>query len=174
MFREDKATQIAAQFLQLADGSMKYLNLIKLLYLSDKQMLLRWGEPMIYDQWYSMRYGPVVSKTYELIKAGIAPGDYWSDHICTKGNFAIFQSDPGNADLSSAENAIITEVYEEYGNMDQWDLVRLSHTFPEWSAPGRSSRPISYEDVLLSSGFSPSIIQDIIENIESQNVGNAC
>ena len=57
MFREDKATQMAARFLHHSNGRMEYLKLIKLLYLADKKMLQRCGEPIVYDTWYSMAKG---------------------------------------------------------------------------------------------------------------------
>ena len=35
-----------------------------------------------------------------------------------------------------------------YGKMNRWDLVNLSHQFPEWRNPEGSALPISYEDIL--------------------------
>jgi hypothetical protein len=41
----EKATEAAAKFLKLRGGRMSYLKLIKLLYLLDREALLRWGRP---------------------------------------------------------------------------------------------------------------------------------
>ena len=45
-FNERRATEAAARFLKLRGGRMSYLKLIKLLYLLDREALLRWGRPV--------------------------------------------------------------------------------------------------------------------------------
>jgi uncharacterized phage-associated protein len=46
---------------------MAYIKLIKLLYLADREALLRWGRPITTDRHVSMPKGPVVSQIYDLI-----------------------------------------------------------------------------------------------------------
>ena len=90
MFRQDKVTQMAARFLNLAGKQMPYLLLLKLLYLADKEMLLKWGKPISYDQWVSMDWGPVLSTTYDLIKGPpIGQSSYWADHIKNVGRYDV-------------------------------------------------------------------------------------
>ena len=168
MFREDKATQMAARFLQLSKGQMPYLKLIKLLYMADKQMLLTRGKPIVYDAWVSMKKGPVLSTTYDLIKQNDG-STYWSRHIRTKGYDALLESDPGTDNLSRAEEHIIEAVFAQYGHVDKWDLVELTHDFPEWKNPGNSSCPISYETVLRLAGIPADSIVDILDNIDARN-----
>ena len=48
-FNEKKATQAAARFLRLCKGCMNYMKLIKLLYIADREALLRWGRPITTD-----------------------------------------------------------------------------------------------------------------------------
>src|SRR5580700_11401212 len=121
MFREDKATQMAARFLQLANGRMPYMKLLKLLYLADKQMLLCWGKPIVYDRWFSTKSGPVLSATYDLITAHAQDPTYWSRYIRTDGYDVVLENDPGSDDLSRAEDRIIDDVFEKYDNSDRWD-----------------------------------------------------
>ena len=78
------------------------------------------------------------------------------------------KSDPGDDDLSRAENAIIDQTYRELGHKSQWDVVEMTHTFPEWNDPGKSSEPILYDDVLRVDGFSRAERDDILENIAMQ------
>src|SRR6266699_5311591 len=66
-FNERRATEAAARFLKLRGGRMSYLKLIKLLYLLDREALLRWGAPVTTDRYVSMDDGPVVSNIYSLI-----------------------------------------------------------------------------------------------------------
>lgn len=170
MFRQDKSTQMAAQFLQLAGGRMPYIALLKLLYLADKEMLLRWGKPVTYDRWVSMRKGPVLSATYDLIKAPDTRPTYWNSHIQTVDHEVRLVDAPGSDALSQAEDAIIAEVFQEHGSKDRWDLVDLTHELPEWSDPGSGTVEITYADVLKVEGLSAEEIRDTLDNIAAQDV----
>ena len=66
-FDEAKAMQAAAYFLKLRGGQMHYINLIKLLYLTDREALIRWGAPVTTDRHASMDNGPVTSRILNLI-----------------------------------------------------------------------------------------------------------
>jgi uncharacterized phage-associated protein len=68
LFNEAKATQAAARLLKLRGGSMSYIKLMKLLYLADREALIRWGRPITTDRYVSMDNGPVLSRIYNLIR----------------------------------------------------------------------------------------------------------
>jgi uncharacterized phage-associated protein len=150
-FNERRATEAAARFLKLRGGRMKYLKLIKLLYLLDREALLRWGAPVTTDQYVSMDNGPVVSRIYELIRDEAAPGtdSFWRRHISAPEDWDVtLIAEPEPAEVSPAENALIDEIFARYGKMGRWDLVRLSHDLPEWQDPKGSAIPIAYRDIL--------------------------
>ena len=67
MFNERKVAQMAAFFLQQAGGTLNILKLMKLLYLSEREAMNRYGEPLSYDAMVSMPHGPVLSMTYECM-----------------------------------------------------------------------------------------------------------
>jgi uncharacterized phage-associated protein len=167
MFREDKATEMAAQFLHRAGGRMEYIELLKLMYNADKRMLLEYNRPMTYDDWVSLRYGPVLSRTYDLIKQP-EPG-YWSEHIRTSGYFAELVTDPGSDALSRAEDRIVDQVFKEHGHKDKWDLVAETHGYAEWQDLGDSSRPITYRSVLEVEGVPAEVIPEILAHIREQD-----
>ena len=77
LFNEAKATQAAAHILHLRGGSMSYVKLIKLLYLADREALIRWGRPITTDRYVSLDIGPVVNRVYELIRGEPAPNSMW-------------------------------------------------------------------------------------------------
>ena len=166
MFLEEKTTQIAAKLIQKAGGKLSYLALLKLLYFADKQMLLEWGVPMTYDEWYAMPHGPVLSRTYNLIKGDFVGSGIWSAHIHRNGWDVELISDPGDALTSEAEDKIVDTVFGEYGRKSRWELRDLTHELPEWSDPGGSSNPITYREVLQVAGLSSDAIQEILSNIE--------
>ena len=153
MFREDKATQMAAAFLKLKGGQIKYIHLLKMMYMADKAMLLKRGSPITYDKWASLKWGPILSATYDLIKRNYTSSSgYWYSYIDTNGNDVVLGTDPGDGTLSVAEDRIIQQVFDTVGNENRWDVVYLTHTFPEWTNPGSSALPIKYEDVLEKNG----------------------
>jgi uncharacterized phage-associated protein len=71
MFSELKIAQMSAFLIQLSpDSTLPYMKLIKLLYLSERAAVQRWGESMSGDKFVSMPQGPVLSQTYNLIQSG--------------------------------------------------------------------------------------------------------
>ncbi len=154
-FNEAKATQAAAVLLKLRGGRMKYLKLIKLLYLADREALLRWGRPITTDRFVSMDHGPVVSRIFDLISSEPAPDDrsLWHRHIKTVDNWDVkLESDPDNGELSPAEEELLAEIFSLHGNKYRWDLVRELHGFPEWRDSQGSSSPITYADIFRAAG----------------------
>src|SRR5690242_6025860 len=106
-FNEKKATQAAAQFLRLANGRMNYMKLIKLLYIADREALLRWGRPITTDVYFSMKHGPVLSEVLDLISEGPDPffGEtFWSRHISKEDYDVSLKADPTQDQLSEAED----------------------------------------------------------------------
>jgi uncharacterized phage-associated protein len=79
-YREDRATQAAARLLHLRGGSMSYLKLMKLMYISDRKALVELGRPITFDRFVSMKHGPVLSRTLDVMKRKV-PAEYWSRYI---------------------------------------------------------------------------------------------
>lgn len=57
-FNEAKATQAASRLLRLRGGRMSYLKLIKLLYIVDREAILRWGRPVTTEGTSQCQRGP--------------------------------------------------------------------------------------------------------------------
>jgi uncharacterized phage-associated protein len=149
-FNERKATEAAARLLELRGGRMSYLKLIKLLYLVDREALLRWGRPVTTDRYVSMDRGPVVSRIYELIREEPSPDAeaFWRQHISTENWDVVLIRRPAAGELSNAEGSLIAEIFGKYGGMSRWELVELAHALPEWIDPEGGAFPIEYRDIL--------------------------
>ena len=88
-FKEDKATQAAAFFLKKRNAPMSHLKLIKLLYLAEREALIRLGRPITFDFYVSMDHGPVLSETLNLLH-GESEGDgSWVGTISAPSNHEI-------------------------------------------------------------------------------------
>lgn len=174
-FREDRTTQAAARLLRLKGGRMPYLSLIKLLYLADRKALVELGRPISYDLFVSMPHGPVLSRTLDLITGEPDPdGDsYWRDYISEPLGYDVrLERDAPSSQLSSAEEAILDDVFAKYGHLTKWQLRDLSHTLPEWRDPDGSSVPIPLEEVLIKQGVSPEDARAIRQDLGAEAIAD--
>src|SRR5208282_1628926 len=106
-YNEKRATQAAAILLSMRESrSLNYMLLIKLLYLVDRESLLRWGSPLTGDDYYSMEFGPVLSKTHDLMTEMRPPEEdsFWARHVQRSGYDVKLMDDPGDEELSDADD----------------------------------------------------------------------
>ena len=163
-FHLEKAVEAAAVFLKLHGKPMKYLGLLKMLYIADRFALERMEQPITGDHYVSMDYGPVLSSVYDLIKG--KPGDdalpLWSQFISSRSeNRVSLLNDPGDEDLCEEEEEIIRQVYQTFGHLDPFDVAEWTHDLPEWKDPHGSTIPILVEDILKNVGKSDEEIDEI-------------
>jgi uncharacterized phage-associated protein len=154
-FNERKATEAAAYLLKLRGGRMSYMKLIKLLYLADREALLRWGRPISTDRYVSMDRGPVLSHVFNLVADETAPNtqSLWAQVISAPEHYQVhlnIEIEP--QELSDAEIELLDEIFVQYGKMNRWRLVDFVHRLPEWTDPEGSAIPISYRDILRAGG----------------------
>ena len=169
-FREDKAVQAAALFLKLRgnNNQMSHLKLMKLLYLAEREALLRWGRPITYDFCVSMDHGPVLSQTLSLVNGDIQIDRLWERHISSPENHEVrLIEDPGDDKLSDAEENLIKEIFAQHGTKSRWELRDFTHTLAEWQDPKGSSIRIDYQEILRAGKKEDAEIASIIEDIES-------
>lgn len=169
-FNEVKATQAAGLLLELRGGTMSYLKLIKLLYLADREALLRWDRPITTDRWVSMDNGPVVSRIYGLIREEPAPGvsGEWARHIQPSDRYDVSLAEPaGDDELSPAEIKLLRQIFALHGRKNRWDLVAYCHELPEWRNPNGSSVPIEVEDILRGESRPADEIAEVLAELEN-------
>ena len=148
---------------------MSYLKLIKLLYLADREALSRWGFSVTNDRHVSMPHGPVVSNTYNLVIDEIDK-PFWSTYITPPlGNYELELTGANcpTSTLSRAEERLLTEIFDQYGHMNRWQLRDFTHTLPEWRDPGDSSLPISIREILQAQNVSREDIEAITQEIDA-------
>ncbi|MDQ9887247.1 MULTISPECIES: Panacea domain-containing protein [Acinetobacter] len=177
LFDEKKLTEATIFFLLQSDKhSINILKLMKLLYLSERKSFEMFHTPMIGDSLVSMNKGPVLSMTLERINHGSRKQTYWDKFISDRANNDIalkqevtIQSDDDLLELSDNDITVLKQIWFEFGNKNQWELVDYTHDYcPEWRNPGSSMYPIEYKDLFKALGFSEELSNEIIGQLETQ------
>lgn len=167
-FNARKSAQAAYKLLMLSGGVRNYMELVKLLYLSDRKALVRLESQITGDRLVSLPYGPGLSHILELIKWGPMNEDDapWFDAVSPPCGYDVRAlADCGEDELSGAECQIIEEVFAEYGRKSWKELSRLTHQLPEYEDPNGGSNPIFPERILKLEGKSQAAIGRIKDKI---------
>ena len=153
---------------------MNVRKLFTLLYLTDRQALLRWGRPLTFDAYVSLPQGPILSATLDKINASVAPEgvSYWHTLISESSDHSVelLQSDtPPRSELSPAEEELLNQIWDEFGEKSDRELRDISHSLPEWQDPGESRRPIHVQDILMGEGVSRDTALEIKRTLEAES-----
>ena len=163
-FNAKKAAQAANRLLRLSGGQRNYMELVKLLYLADREALLKLECQITGDQLMALPFGPVLSRVLDLIRWGpINEEDApWFDAVSPPFGYDVKAlADCSDDELSGAECQILDEVFAKYGKKDWKELSRLTHELPEWVDPNGGRVPISPEQILKLEGKTPQEIECI-------------
>lgn len=170
-FDEAKATQIAGRLLRLrGTGKMHYLKLIKLMYLIDRESLVRWGWTMTGDSIVSMKHGLVLSNTLDLITEETFGRSYWKDFISGPvGHYEVeLLRDTESDELSEAEIVLIDEMYRRFGYENRWRLRDYTHTLPEFKEAEGSSIPVDYAEVMHGAQLGNEQIEEALGELHGE------
>jgi len=164
-FNEQKATAVACYFLERAGGELEDLKLMKLMYLSEREMIRLANVGITGDSFFSMQNGPVLSETLRLMqgKPRKSKGTIWNEHIESPEQWKVRLRKPIEPNvLSEAEQTVIGKQWNAHGRKNKWNLVDLTHTFPEWDERARQFKTsilISPVDVLEAMELPPKTIE---------------
>lgn len=111
------ARTVANRFLDLArekERSLTPMQLLKLVYIAHGWTLGLTGKPLINQKIEAWQYGPVIRSLYNLVRG------YGRDVIT-----APIPAFP--EDLSNAEDGLIQQVYDLYGDLSGIQLSNITH-----------------------------------------------
>lgn len=168
-----KAAQTIAYFaVKNGRNPLNILKAVKLVYLADRESVRRYGFPIQDEPHYSLPHGPVNSTTYEFMKGEVPPhrSGGWGEFLTDRANHRIGlrdrDIDPDNLDeLSDADIAVLDDIWDRFGHMDQWQLVDWTHdphNVPEWEDPNGSSQPIPLRRMMDALGIENAADQEQI------------
>lgn len=169
-YNVEKAAQVVAFFAIKQGGEINILKLTKLVYLADRSFLERYDYPILYDRLVSMPHGPVNSLTLNYVNGLIEDTKEWDALISDRMRHDVGLVQPDLqveqlTQLSQAEVAVLSEIWDQFGHMSPYQLRNYTHdNCPEWEDPEGSSNPIPYERVLKYLNKDPEIAKAIDED----------
>lgn len=179
-YRQDKAAEVASLLLKQEGGKTNYTKLIKLMYIIERESILRWGYPVTGDDYYSLDNGPILSHTLDNITGNTYskyPSPEWEHCIVRQGYDVVLECDTQIKKLNRAEVKLVHEVYGDYGHMTYGQLIDWVHdpkNVPEWRHPEGSRLPIKITTILQQGNYSEEDISIILEELQhTQSVREA-
>jgi uncharacterized phage-associated protein len=157
-FNHKKAVQTLAYFAQKEGGVINKMKAFKLIWLSDRLHLRKYGRPILNDVYFALPKGPIPSSTKDLADNS----DYLADSerelreqvLENAGRYTIkAKTEVQKNVFSESDLEVMSLVYDNFGNLDEFTLSELSHEYPEWKKfekslqVGHSSRfEMNYQD----------------------------
>ena len=111
----------------------------KLLWLADRYHLRQYGRTITGDIFFALPHGVVPSDAKNVVEhqATHIPTDekYRDKYIKRLGKYS-FQAitEPDVMLFSDSDQEVLDKILQAYGALDQYELEKLSHKFPEWLA----------------------------------------
>ena len=102
------------------------MKLQKLLYYAQGCFLAMHDSPLFIDDIVAWQHGPVVECVYHAYKANGANGIVFDEDF----DFSVF---------SSEENALLSEVYNVFGQYSAWKLRNMTHSETPWQTTPQNS-----------------------------------
>jgi hypothetical protein len=172
-FSEKKATEAAVLLLKMAGGRMKYIRLLKLLYLSDRKAYIELGRAITNDRYCSMKYGQVPSRMYDLVKGtAVNTEGIWTHFINSPVNkYYVDLKDArvGPMALSESEIDIIRSVSMEYIGKSDFDLADITKG-PEYVqvTDDKKSIPTPIEKLLEKLNYTDIQVESIKKSLAEE------
>lgn len=147
--------QACAALLKRAPGrSMSRMELLKRLYIADRESIRLSGHSISGDRHAALELGPILSVTYNMIKGKVA-AEQWSRHFESSGRDVILKHDPGIDELSSFDMQILDRISEQFKSYSAGQLSKFTHQFAEYKKndpKGKTSKEIPFADILDAVG----------------------
>jgi uncharacterized phage-associated protein len=154
-FSPEKLVQALAFFAQRGVRDLDKMKAAKLLFHADKYHLLKYGRPVIGDQYACMEYGPVPSASLNVMNDVLAHDEHFPPMakelfddflIVEKGIFrkyAVFRArrEPDLDVFSDSDIEALEYAQKTYGAKSAWALSEESHAEPCWQAANENRAP---------------------------------
>ena len=175
MYSPCKIAQMGAFFAQKQGGIISAPKLMQLLYLADRESLLRYGRPITYDRPVAMPHGPVLARTLDLMAGftGGVPAAQWDEWMIAGANHDVaVKRKFCRTDLDEISNAdldVLESIRHTFGGMDPQALRNWTREYcTEWTDPDGSVTPIDDVTWLRSVGTPDDQVQELADEMRDE------
>lgn len=157
-FNYKKAVQTLVFFAEKEGNIINKMKAFKLIWLSDRLHLRKYGRPILNDVYFALPKGPVPSTIKDLADNSDFLADTEKElrekYIENISRFEIKAKDKTQISVfSESDIAVMNLIYANFGTLNEFQLSDLSHQYPEWKKfenglnIGHSSRfEMNYQD----------------------------
>jgi len=132
-----KATQALNLFAINEGGKINRMKALKLLYFADRYHLRKYGRLISNDTYFAMDHGPVASGTKDIAQQtdfiGETERDYSTRYLIVEHLHDVSsKSTYDDKVFSDSDIEALKFAWEKFGHLDQFQLAKLTHKYPEW------------------------------------------
>jgi uncharacterized phage-associated protein len=174
-------------FLLKTFGEMDKLKMVKVIYFADKRHLIFGGRTITGDNYMAMRHGPAGSMVLNVLNRNVEYLeleqlqyiDRYIQQVDSKNNYKCVDGNVEYDQLSESDKKTLTKIGEKFKSMNEWELVNLTHKYPEWTQFENElkkdpsiCKPIPLVDLFSSINNDPlGIPSDIVEDSRRMYLG---
>lgn len=140
-------------------------NLLKIIFFADSDHLFKYGRPITGDTMFSMKYGPVPSECYDMVK----PGSPFQNYFQNEQNIVEAKQKPNMGVFSQSDIECLDKSISENAGLAFPQLRDKSHTaaYEKTKKEKGLDRPISVIDIAREDGhLNPEMIKYITSRFE--------
>jgi len=131
-----KAVQAINYFARANGGVITKLDVLKLIFFSDRYHLRKYGRPITNDQYWAMQFGPVASAVKEMAELDSLCGTerHYAERVFQKviPEYHLQSISPVDEDVfSDSDLEALAYVWTDFGSK-RMNLVNITHQYPEW------------------------------------------
>ncbi len=137
-FSYRKITQLLNYFAKVNNGKIDKLKALKLVYLSDRYHLRKYGRLITNDFYFAMPLGPVASGTKDILELSPFIGDRDKDYALqfiepvSTTNYIKSVKDVDLSIFSDSEIETVKYIISKFNSLNSLELSELTHNYPEW------------------------------------------
>ena len=136
-FDSEKLVQALAFFASRGVKDLDTLKAVKLLYFADREHLLKYGRPIVGDDYYCMKNGPIPTNALGQIQDVLSPNptgdhdalfdEYFAVSRSTEYPRLVAKKEPDLDVFSASDIEVLESVLKMYGKQTSWKLRDLTH-----------------------------------------------
>ncbi len=137
-----KSVQAINYFARKKDGQINKMKAIKLIYFADRYHIRKYGRPVIGDEYWAMKLGPVASFTLHAAEFD----EKALEEDCLRYTKKFLSRDKDDEKMlniiskdgvdlkvfSQTDIEALEIAFKEFGDRDQFELAEITHKYPEW------------------------------------------